>query len=378
MCCVHSIVVGQTPSLRGAPSPASGGLGETAEKEGPTEPTAFNQTDTDAKKGVSLVSPRFSAASGRPPQAEGLPHVTPLIAIAGPTGSGKSALAVRIAEEFPGEIVNCDSLQLYRGFDVGTAKTPGPPRRKIPHHLFDVLEPSERFSAGEYASAARSAIEEISARGRLPVIAGGTGFYLRALLEGLPALPERNQDLRDRLVERERRKPGVLARLLRRLDPASRARVHARDTQKLIRALEVRILTQRVRPQLAQAAQLQGYRVLKIGLNPDRQELYKTLDARTRRMFDAGLLDEVRALMARGLSGLEKPFESLGYKQALHYLRGEATLEQAVVSTQTETRQYAKRQLTWFRKDPTIRWLDGFGGESRIESVAIETIRAFL
>ena len=285
----------------------------------------------------------------------------PLVAIVGPTGSGKTTLALRVAESFSGEIVNCDSLQLYRGFDIGTAKTPVAGRGDTPHHLFDVLDPWNGYSAGEYAREARAVIRGISGRGRLPVIAGGTGFYLKALLEGLPPLPERDPALRDDLERREASRPGILHRLLRRLDTRAASVIHPRDIQKLIRALEVRMLTRAVRPPSEIAEPLTGYRVLKIGLNPDRVELAAVLDQRTQEMFQRGLLDEVRALLAGGCTGAEKPFESLGYKQAIAHLRGKLSLEDAIVSTQDETRQYAKRQRTWFRRDPEIQWIDGFG-----------------
>ncbi len=285
----------------------------------------------------------------------------PLVAIVGPTGAGKSALALRVAETFRGEIVNCDSLQLYRGFDVGTAKLPESQRRGIPHHLFDVLEPHQGFSAGEYARRAREVAGGISERGRLPVITGGTGFYLKALLHGLPALPQRDDALRERLVARETSRPGTLHRLLGRLDPAAAARIHARDVKKLVRALEVRMLTRNPLPSPSAAEALSGYRTLQIGLDPNRAQLHAVLDARARQMFGAGLLEEVKRLLARGCSGSEKPFESLGYRQALQHLRGDMTIEQAIASTQLETRQYAKRQLTWFRRDPDVKWLSGFG-----------------
>jgi tRNA dimethylallyltransferase len=289
------------------------------------------------------------------------PSLHAMVTVSGPTGSGKSALALDLAERFDGEIVNCDSLQLYRGFDIGTAKTPPSERRGVPHHLFDVLEPQMGYSAGEYARQARTVIAQITARGRLPVIVGGTGFYLRALLAGLPALPGRDEELRSRLLGKERTRPGSLHRLLSRLEPAAATRIHARDVQKLTRALEVRLLTRRSLPALAQAQPLEGYVNVKIGLNPDRAILHQRLDARVVAMFNCRLLEEVRALLAQGATGAEKPFESLGYKQALRHLRGELTLEQAVASTQLETRQYAKRQWTWFRRDPEIFWIAGFG-----------------
>jgi tRNA dimethylallyltransferase len=286
-----------------------------------------------------------------------------LIAIVGPTGAGKSALAVDLAVTFSGEIVNCDSLQFYRGFDVGTAKTPVSERRGIPHHLFDVLEPQYGYSAGEYARDARTVLGQISGRNRLPVVVGGTGFYLRALLEGLPGLPARNETLRANLAVREKRRLGALHRLLSRLEPDAARRIHPHDVQKLIRALEVRVLTRGGLPAKASGEPLRGYRVLKIGLDPDRRQLFAKLDARVREMFSGGLLDELRRLLAGGATGAEKPFESLGYKQALQHLRGEASLEQAVESTQMQTRQYAKRQWTWFRRDPGVEWLPGFGDD---------------
>jgi len=304
----------------------------------------------------------------------------PLVIIVGPTGSGKSALAIELARQFNGEIVNCDSLQLYRGFDIGTAKTPVAERREIPHHLFDVLEPEEGYSAGEYSRAARAALQQISAGGQLPIVAGGTGFYLKALLEGLPSLPERDEALRTRLAAKEARKPGVLHRLLTRLEPAAAAKIHARDVQKVTRALEIRLTTREARPSIETAAPLEGYSAIKIGLHPDRAELCARLDRRViamfqgdmfqSDMFQGGLLDEVRGLLARGVSPSAKPFESLGYKQALAHIRGALTFEEAIESTQIETRQYAKRQLTWFRRDPAIHWLAGFGDDAGIQKAA--------
>jgi tRNA dimethylallyltransferase len=301
---------------------------------------------------------------------------SPLVVVAGPTGSGKSALALRIAQQFDGEILNCDSLQLYRGFDAATAKTPLPDRRGIPHHLIDALEPQSVYSAGDYARDARLILADISARGRLPVIAGGTGFYLRALLEGLPQLPPRDQLLRARLVERERRRPGALYRLLMRLDPSAARRIHASDHHKLIRALEVRVLTQNNAPPRSAGEPLASFRVLRIGLNPERTRLKQRLDSRTREMFRSGLMEEIEGLLASGCSGEEKPFESLGYRQGLAVVRGAMNLEQAIESTQLETRQYAKRQMTWFRRDPHMVWLDGFGEE--VVDRALEIVRQHL
>jgi tRNA dimethylallyltransferase len=295
-----------------------------------------------------------------------VPESPLLVVIVGPTGSGKSSLALALARRFEGELINCDSLQLYRGFDIGTAKTPVPDRGEIPHHLFDVLAPQEGYSAGEYAAAARAAIAGISARGRLPIVAGGTGFYLRALLEGLPILPERDEPLRQRLMTRESSRPGRMHRLLGRLNPAAAERIHPSDVQKTLRALEIRLLTGKPLPPRAEACPLEGYSILKLGLEPDRTVLRSRLETRTRAMFDSGLIEEAEGLLAAGATGEEKPFESLGYKQVLLYLRGEITREQAVTSTLIETRQYAKRQRTWFRRDPAIQWLRGFGDDDAV------------
>jgi tRNA dimethylallyltransferase len=299
----------------------------------------------------------------------------PLVAVVGPTGSGKSTLALCLAQKFGGEIVNCDSLQLYRGFDIGTAKTPPQDRQGIPHHLFDVLAPEESYSAGDYARRAREVLAEIASRDRLPIVTGGTGFYLRALLEGLPALPGRNQAIRERLSSRQRARPGSLHRILRRLEPDGAARIHAHDIQKTMRALEIRLLTRRALPPPAVSQALEGYLVLKLGLDPDRDALQRRLETRTRAMFEHGLIDEVQCLLAHGATGDEKPFESLGYKQALAYVRGSLTLEQAISSTVIETRQYAKRQLTWFRRDSEIRWLSGFGDQTEVIAEAAEVTR---
>jgi tRNA dimethylallyltransferase len=302
----------------------------------------------------------------------------PLVVIVGPTASGKSDLALGAAEVFSGEIVNCDALQFYRGFDIGTAKIPVAARRGIPHHLLDVLDPRKGFSAGDYARAARETIADISVRGHVPLVVGGTGFYLRALLDGLPELPARDEPLRERLSQREQRRPGALHRLLRRLEPAAAARIHPRDVQKVTRALEIRMLTQSALPAPSSARPLQGFRLLQIGLAPERALLADAIAARTRRMFQAGFVEEVRTLLEQGLSGEEKPFESLGYKQVLAHLRGQISLDQAIVATEIETRQYAKRQLTWFRRDTRIVWLDGFGSDPAIAEAGLGAVRKFL
>ena len=212
----------------------------------------------------------------------------------------------------------------------------------------------------------------------MPIVVGGTGFYLRALLEGLPQLPGRDESLRERLSARENRRPGSLHRLLKRLDERAAARIHANDTQKLIRALEVRVLTREPAPAPESAPTLERYRALKLGLNPDRTMLYEVLDARSEEMFRSGFLEEVQSLLASGCTGEEKPFDSLGYKQALRYVRGQVSLEEAIASTQIETRQYAKRQWTWFRRDPEVVWLNGFGSDADVVEKADELVRKHL
>lgn len=304
----------------------------------------------------------------------------PVVAVAGPTGSGKSELALRIAEELDGEVVNCDSLQIYRLFDIGTAKLPPAERRGIPHHLIDIVDADKTFTAGEYVRVGRAALEEISDRGRLPVVAGGTGFYLRALFDGLFRGPERDSALRERLAERERRKPGSLHRLLSRLDREAAARIHARDVPKVTRALEVRLVARRPMGDLFREGRdaLAGYRVLKIGLTPDRDELYERLDARCRQMFESGLLDEVQRIIDAGFPAESKPFESHGYHQAVQMLRGELNAKEALFYAQRNTRNYAKRQMTWFRKEAGMEWFKGFGGDAKLQCDALRRVREFL
>ncbi len=303
---------------------------------------------------------------------------SPLIAIVGPTGSGKSALALQLCRGFDGEVLNCDSLQLYRQFDIGTAKLTIAEREGIPHHLIDVLEPEEVFTAGEFARRARPILLDISRRGRLPVVVGGTGFYLRALIEGLFRGPQRNEAVRTRLSAREQHRPGSLHRLLRRLDGRSAKEIHANDVPKVVRALEVRLVTGKPMSEwfATDRDALTGYRCLKLGLSPDRERLYERLNERVVRMFDGGLVDEVAGMLRRGVRPEAKPFESLGYRQALQVLWGELTVKEAIFYTQRDTRNYAKRQWTWFRSDPAVRWLQGFGDESDIQDLAArETAR---
>lgn len=298
-------------------------------------------------------------------------HLPDLVIVLGPTGSGKSSLALEIAEHFGGEIVNCDSVQLYRDLNIGAAKTPPDERRGIPHHLIDILDPSEHYTAGDYARAARAVVAEIASRGRLPVMAGGTGFYVRAFLEGLSASPERDPELRDRLSERS---GAVLHRYLRRLDPAAAGRIHPNDRNKVIRAVEVCLRSNRPMTELfaeAPIRKLEGFRVWKVGLDPDREQLAARLNARCVRMFEAGLVDEVREILARGVPRSAKALLSIGYRETLQYLDGALSMEDALERTQAATRQYAKRQRTWFRKEVNVLWVSRFGEERETVQTAI-------
>ena len=314
-----------------------------------------------------------------------MPDPTPpartLVVVLGPTASGKSDLAVFLAARLQGEIVNCDSLQLYRHFDIGTAKPGLEERAGVPHHLFDILEPVEVFSAGEYARRAGAAIEEIFARGRLPLLVGGTGFYLRALLEGLFPGPPRDEDLRQRLRARAgARGPAWLHRLLARLDAESAARIHPNDEPKLIRAIEVCLRARRPMSALFRetesAGWLGGARAVKIGLDPPRAPLYARINQRAARMFEAGLLDEVRGILARGVPPDAKPFESQGYREALAVIQGRMTPAEAVESTRKRSRHYAKRQITWFRREPDVRWFPAFGNEPETQRAALQHVSA--
>ena len=304
-------------------------------------------------------------------------HIRPGIVIVGPTASGKSALALRLAERFDAEIVNVDSVQVYRGFDVGTAKTPLPERLGIKHHLLGHVDPRQQYSAGEFARAARAVLQRLRQRRRLPVLVGGTGFYLEATLNGLFPGPQRDAELRRRLQHSAaKHRAGHLWRMLARLDPAAARAIHPNDSRKLVRAVEVTLLGKRpVSAQWRESGdRLQGYRLLWLGLDPPRKALYARIDERSRRMFAEGLVEEVRGLLARGVPSQCWPFRALGYAQCLEYLAGKSDLEESIAATAMHTRRYAKRQLTWLRgKRPEIRWLGEFGHSGRaLEWAAVE------
>jgi tRNA dimethylallyltransferase len=283
----------------------------------------------------------------------------PLIAIVGPTASGKSALALRLARASGGEIVSCDSLQVYRGLDIGTAKATLPERREVRHHLIDVVEPDEVFSAAEFARLARGAVADVTRRERTPIVAGGTGLYLKALLEGLFDGPARDEGRRWRLERMaERFGDERVHRLLRRLDPRAAARIQARDRVRIVRALEVYWATGRPISDHHQegAEALRGYRIRVYGLDPDRAALRRVVEARTREMLEQGLLDEVRGLLDRGLSPDLRPLRAIGYREAVGVVQGNLSPEEAERAIVTATMRFAKRQMTWFRHQADVTW----------------------
>jgi tRNA dimethylallyltransferase len=295
----------------------------------------------------------------------------PLVAVLGPTASGKTALSLALAERFNGEIVNCDSVAMYREFDLGTAKPTASERARAPHHLLDCVAPTSPVTAGEYARQARQALDEIKVRGRLPILVGGTGLYLRALLEGLFPGPQRSEELRERLRERDNsRGSNYLHRILRRLDPAAAEKIHANDTPKLIRAIEVCLASRQKMTELWQQREpLRGFHIVRLGLDPDRQALYDRINRRAQQMFEAGLVEETQRLLEK-YGDAAGPLSSLGYKQAVQFLRGELTREQALQAAQQAHRNYAKRQMTWFRREPEVHWLRGFGDDKQVQETA--------
>jgi len=313
-----------------------------------------------------------------------------VVVVLGPTASGKTALALAIARRFHGEIVNCDSVAMYREFEIGTAKPSAAERAEVPHHLLDCADPLADVSAGEYARQARQVLREIALRETeqrkcLPIVSGGTGLYLRALLEGLFPGPQRSEELRNKLRSRaEKHGPGHLHRILRRLDAAAANRIHANDVPKVIRAIEVCLASRQTpRQNMTELWRqgrepLRGFRILRLGLNPEREALYTRINQRAVKMFDAGLLaggliaETERLLKKYGEKA--RPLTSLGYKQALQFLRGEVDRESALAAAQQAHRNYAKRQITWFRQEPDVHWLAGFGDDPAIQAESIALI----
>jgi tRNA dimethylallyltransferase len=305
---------------------------------------------------------------------------SPLIVVLGPTGAGKSELALALADAFHGEIINCDSVQVYRGLQVGSAKLPVEARRGIPHHLIDILSPDQELTAAAYSQLARKAIDDLRIKEKLPVVVGGTGFYLKALLDGLSPAPSRDERLRARLGHIAVRRPLALYRFLRSRDPEAASRIHPNDHQKLIRAIELTLLTGRpaTKTQSLPRDSLRGFDVLKLGLAPQRNLLYDHLNRRSAQMFENGLIAETKAILDAGFSSAAKPLQSLGYKQAMNVIANRMEIREAIQECQTKTRQYAKRQITWFHREPDVNWLPGFGDDSHIQKQALEITDKFL
>jgi len=303
------------------------------------------------------------------------------VAVLGATATGKSALALAIAERYGGEIINCDSTAVYRGFDIGTDKIAAADRRGIPHHLIDIAEPTDDYTAAQYARDAAAAIRDVHRRGRLPILAGGTGFYFRALTRGLFPGPGRDAALRQRLESMAARRDVTrLHRLLRRVDPESALRIQPRDLKRLVRALEVFFLTGRpLTTHFAETVSpLPEVEMIAVALRLPAAEISTRVTRRVDQQFEQGLLDEIRALLARGVPESARPFGGLVYRQALEHLRGvrDEAATRALIAQ--ENRRYARRQLIWFRKEPNLIWLDGPGELPATIAAALRVVDAQL
>lgn len=311
--------------------------------------------------------------------SESAPH--PLVAIVGPTASGKTALGVHLAERLGGEVVVCDSTQVYRGFDVGTGKATPEEQRGVPHHLVDLLDPDAAFTAGDYRRRALEVLEQLRSRNRLAIFTVGTGLYFRALVEGLADAPLRSEELRGRLKKRaEKRGPEYLHRILQRLDAAAAARIAPRDTPKLIRAVEVCLLAGKPITEVHRegSPRLEGYRVIRVGLIPPRAALYERINARVEKMLAAGWLDEIKRLLAAGVPATAKPFQFIGYGELRAHIEKQKPLEKIIPAIQQATRRYAKRQITWFRKEPGVKWFAGFGDDPETSGAALAYLNEHL
>jgi tRNA dimethylallyltransferase len=305
--------------------------------------------------------------------------MTPVIAIVGPTASGKSALGIEVALALDGEIINCDSVQVYQEIQIATAKTPIEERKGVPHHLIDFVSPHVNYTAVEWAREATRAIEEIESRGRVPLLVGGTGFYLRALRQPFFVSPQTDEALRRRLNQiRERRGPEHLHRLLRRIDPAAAGQLFPRDWPRVQRAIEVYIQTGRsIMDQKAQRPDPpeSSHRLRILALNPPRDELYRRINERTEAHFAAGLVAEVQEVLNRGFPPVSNALGAHGYRRVVEYLQGQRDLASAIEQTKLDVRHYAKRQLTWFRHEAGVEWFDGFGEEKDILESVLGAIR---
>jgi tRNA dimethylallyltransferase len=301
-----------------------------------------------------------------------------LVAIVGPTASGKSSLGMRVARELGGEIVVCDSTQVYRGFDIGTSKPSEAEQKNVRHHLIDLLDPHELFTAGGYRERAINVLSDLNERASLPVMTVGTGLYMRALIDGFSDTPVRSEEVRTRLRKSaERYGTGYLHRALRRIDSAAATRIGPRDTPKLMRAIEISVLAGKPvsEVQSARRQKLEGFHVIKIGLMPPRTALYERIERRTVEMMDRGWLAEVQKLVATGIPATVKPFSFIGYGELRAHLEGRHKLPAVVAAVQQATRRYAKRQVTWFRKEPDVKWFEGFGDDANLTAEALKHLR---
>jgi tRNA dimethylallyltransferase len=302
-----------------------------------------------------------------------------LVAVVGPTATGKSALGIALAQRFGGEVVACDSTAVYRGFDIGTDKVPLAEQQGIPHHMVDVAEPTEEYSAARYAREASAVIRDITVRGRLPILVGGTGLYYRALTRGFFPGPSRDEALRARLERiADRRGNDALHRWLRRIDPPSAERIAGADRKRLVRALEVYLLTGR--PLTIHFAEtvspLADYRVQAFALRIAPEATAERVARRVDAQFEGGLLDEIRALLAAGVPPTAHPFTGLVYRQALEHLRGvrdEAATRELIVR---ENRSYSRRQLIWFRKEPNLQWIHAAGERTETLEEVVRALKA--
>ena len=292
----------------------------------------------------------------------------PIIAIVGPTASGKSELGIQIALEIGGEIINCDSVQVYQEIQIATAKVPFAEREGIPHHLIEFVPPSINFTAADWARVATEKIQEIESRGNAAMLVGGTGFYLRALRQPFFPSPSTDEELRARLTRiRERHGPERLHKILARFDEAEAAKLNARDWPRVQRAIEFCLQTgERISSQRPQREEPPEFadRIRVFALNPPREELYARINARTEQHFANGLVDEVRRLLEAGVPANSNALGAHGYRRVVEFLRGERGLESAIEQTKLDVRHYAKRQLTWFRREPGVEWIDGFGEDT--------------
>jgi tRNA dimethylallyltransferase len=301
-------------------------------------------------------------------------QILPMVVIVGPTASGKSSLGIWLAQKLAGEVAACDSTQMYRGFDIGTAKPTVEERARVPHHLLDVLDAEEMATAGGYREKAIAVLDDLRERRKLPIFTVGTGLYLRALLLGLAEVPLRSEELRERLrASAAGHGPGYLHHMLEKLDLAASKKISPSDEQKLIRAVEVCLLAKKTLSEVYESGRkpLEGWRAIKVGLQPERENLMERVNARTDSMLERAWMEEVRSLMGRPNSDQAKAFDFIGYRELREVCRGQKTLHDARTAIQQATRQYAKRQVTWFRKEPGVHWLSGFGEEAQIQDQAL-------